>query len=196
MNKFRKNLTHVITYLHQFICQDFQHLPLLRRIQVMRKVGFCCLVFCLGMSHAYSSSISGKVIEVIDGNTLVVRAEEETYTIVFHLIDSPDPGQPYAGAAQEYLQKKLLKKQVTVHLVGKDRRGNYLGVIFLRNSVDVRHDLISRGLAWVEEGCTDPQLFTLQEQARQQRIGLWREDNPTPPWVYRRLQSMMTPKSS
>ncbi|MCX7638469.1 MAG: thermonuclease family protein [Cyclobacteriaceae bacterium] len=71
--------------------------------------------------------ITGKVATVVDGNTLVVISEGDTYQVVLHDVDSPEPGQPYAEEARMHLEKILLNKNITVELTGKDRHGNYLG---------------------------------------------------------------------
>ncbi|MDW8331239.1 MAG: thermonuclease family protein [Cyclobacteriaceae bacterium] len=140
--------------------------------------------------------ITGKVATVVDGNTLVVISEGDTYQVVLHDVDSPEPGQPYAEEARMHLEKILLNKNITVELTGKDRHGNYLGVVYIHASIDLRHELVQKGLAWASEKCSHPELLKLQERAQQAKAGLWSEDSPTPPWVFRRQQSMLTVKGS
>jgi len=40
------------------------------------------------------------------------------------------------------------------------------------------------------------ELESIKEKAKEKGKGLWKEQDPTPPWIYRRQQSMMQPKSS
>lgn len=143
-----------------------------------------------------ANPITGKVITVIDGNTVVVMSGPERYQVVLQDVDSPEPGQPFAQEAKLYLEKILLNKNITLELTGKDRWGNYIGMVYIHASTDMRHELVRNGLAWVTERCTQPELLQLQELARQSKIGLWAEQAPTPPWVFRRQQSMMTVKGS
>lgn len=140
--------------------------------------------------------ITGKVVTVIDGNTVVVLSGSETYQVVLRDVDSPEPGQPFAEEAKTHLQKVLLNKNVMLELSGKDRWGNYIGVVYVNASTDLRHELVRRGFAWISEKCTDEELAGLQEHARQNRAGLWADESPLPPWVFRRQQSMMTVKGS
>jgi endonuclease YncB( thermonuclease family) len=139
----------------------------------------------------------GKVRDVIDGNTLmIVTFENEEYKVLLHGIDSPDPGQEYAAQAKTLLEKLLLNKSVTITMKGKDRLGNRLGEIHVDGAVDARHELVKAGLAWTSEKSPNPELEQLKEEARRNNIGLWKDENPTPPWVYRRQQSMLEAKSS
>ena len=140
-----------------------------------------------------ANTVRGKVVSVVDGNTLeVISAEEETYRIVLVGIDCPEKGQPYAEEAKAFLEASILKKSIDVKLVGKDRWGNYLGEIM--TEVEVGAELVKRGLAWCHEKNVPESLKDLEQQAREQRIGLWQEENPTAPWIYRRQQSMLQPK--
>lgn len=142
-----------------------------------------------------ANTVRGKVVSVVDGNTLeVISTEQETYRIVLAGIDCPEEGQPYAEQAKKFLEESLLRKSVDVKLLGKDRWGNYLGEIMI-TKVEVNTELVKRGLAWCNEKNTPENLKALEQQAREQRIGLWQEENPTAPWIYRRQQSMLQPKS-
>jgi endonuclease YncB( thermonuclease family) len=161
----------------------------------MKTTGLGCMMLVAAMVSA-ANTITGKVVEVIDGNTLMVRAGAEQYRLVLLDIDCPDQGQAYAEAAAQHTRKALQGKTVTVTLAGKDRWGNYTGMVYLKSGKDFRHELVSLGMAWVSEKCTEAQLHTLQQQAQKEKRGLWADESPTPPWVYRRQQSMMTPKSS
>lgn len=140
--------------------------------------------------------ISGKVERVVDGNTLeVTTAKEGSYRIVLKGIDCPELGQEYGLAAKQLLEKWLLHRDVVVHLSGKDRQKNYIGIVLLEDNLDVRMALLAHGLAWTSEKDAEPDLETIRIQAAAERKGLWAQNDPTPPWIYRRLQSMSAPKS-
>ncbi|GEM_PF-1303255 len=144
-----------------------------------------------------TDELLGTVSEVVDGNTILVKTREgEEYKVVMHGIDSPEPGQRYADQSKELLKKLLLKKDVTITLHSRDRHGNRIGTIAVEGSPDPRHELLKSGLAWPAERHNEPELEALKEEARQKNIGIWEEENPTPPWTFRRQQSMMDAKSS
>lgn len=140
--------------------------------------------------------IHAMVREVIDGNTIMIESwDHEMYKILLHGIDSPEPGQEYATQSKRMLEQLLLKKPVTIIIHGKDRHGNRLGEITIEGAPDPQHELVKAGLAWTSEKSTDPVLEALKEEARQKNIGLWKESDPTPPWVFRRQQTMSEAKS-
>jgi len=142
-------------------------------------------------------TVTGKVTAVIDGNTLEVTADNnEIHKVMLAGIDCPEITQEFGEQARQYLEKLTLNKKVTVNFTGKDRWGNYLGIVLVKGSVDPRVDLLKEGLAWTAERNPDPEFEAHRARAQEKGKGLWKDNNPTPPWTYRREQSMMEAKSS
>jgi endonuclease YncB( thermonuclease family) len=140
--------------------------------------------------------LNGKVTSVIDGNTLeVTTGFNETYRIVLAGIDCPELGQEFGEEAKQHLEKLILSKEIVLEMKGKDRWGNYLAIVFA-GDVDLRVDLLTHGLAWTAEKGAVPALKDIENRARSRNIGLWQQEEPTPPWVYRRQQSMLVAKGS
>jgi len=140
--------------------------------------------------------IHAMVREVIDGNTIMIETwDHENHKILLHGIDSPEPGQDYSVESKQMLESLLLKKSVTITIHGKDRHGNRLGEIHIDGAPNPQRELVKAGLAWTTEKAVDPELEALKEEARQKYAGLWQDPNPTPPWVYRRQQTMAEAKS-
>lgn len=162
----------------------------------MKKISAGLLV-CCALSGAFANdSMPGKVVSVVDGNTIEMHgSDQEKYIIVLAGIDSPELTQAYGDEAKRYLEKLLLQKEVTVHFQGKDRKGNYLAVV-LKGKMDARVELLKEGLAWTAEKDPLPDLEAHRTTAQEKGRGLWKEENPTPPWIHRRQQSTMQPKSS
>lgn len=144
------------------------------------------------ISYLPDQVITAKVIAVIDGNTiLVATSDNQEYLIILDGIDCPEFGQEFAEEAQAYTKKMLLRKKVTITIVGKDRKGNRLGIIQFKGGI-FNHYLVREGLAWSRN---DQESGILQEEAQVRKVGIWSQENPTPPWIFRRKQSMMAPKS-
>jgi len=143
-----------------------------------------------------AQGLNGKVTEVIDGNTIEMIADDnESYKILLYGIDCPELSQPFGDKAQSFLQKKIINKNVNVQLQGKDRWGNRFGIVLIEGKKDPRYDLLEAGLAWTAERNPIEELETIKENARTKNKGLWQEQEPTPPWVYRRQQTMIEAKS-
>jgi micrococcal nuclease len=162
----------------------------------MKSIVFAILGLLLSSMVWAREVISGKVLTVIDGNTLeVTTTENETYKILLFGIDSPELGQEFGEKAKRYLEKLILDKNVSVEIQGKDRLGNRLGIILIEGE-DPRMQLLQEGLAWTSERQPIQEFETIKEKAREKGKGLWKEQEPTPPWVYRRQQTMTQFKSS
>lgn len=144
-----------------------------------------------------ANEIAGKVISVIDGNTFELKTDDnEVYEIILYGIDCPELGQPFSGEAKSQLEKLILKKAITVTIQGKNRYGIRMGFFLIKNGVDPRNVLLENGLAWTAERNAIQTLEELRIKALSEKVGIWKEDAPVPPWIYRRTQSMLLPKSS
>jgi micrococcal nuclease len=164
----------------------------------MMKISILGVSFLLvsGVSFA-NGAFDGKVTSVIDGNTIeVTNNEKETVRIVLAGIDSPELSQEFGEEAKLYLEKLVLKKEVTVQIEGKDRKGTPLGVVWVKGKLDARIELLKEGLAWTAEKNPSPELEIHRTSAQEKGKGLWKHSEPTPPWIYRRQQSMLQAKSS
>ena len=150
------------------------------------------LSFGLGASEI----IAGKVVTVIDGNTLeIFTSENETYKILLYGIDSPELDQEYGEKAKRFLEKLTLNKSINVEIQGKDRLGNRLGIVMI-DGEDPREKLLEEGLAWTAERNPIVEFENIKEKSREKGKGLWKEKDPTPPWIFRRQQTLTQFKTS
>ena len=93
--------------------------------------------------------LKGKVVNVIDGNTFEMIAEDnETYKVMLFGVDSPELEQEYGDKAKNLLEKLLLNKTITAKIQGKDRKGIRLGITVAEGAADPRIELLEAGLAW------------------------------------------------
>jgi endonuclease YncB( thermonuclease family) len=149
----------------------------------------CALAIVVLSGPAMAFVVKGKVIAVIDGNTFKVRGDDnQVHNILLMGIDSPELGQEFGLEAKKYLQKLILGKTVTMNFTGEDSQGNPLVIVKINGSRDPRIELLKEGLAWTT-GINPPQyLEQYREMAQLRNKGLWQQNNPTPPWVYRQEQ--------
>lgn len=134
---------------------------------------------------------------VLDGNTIeVASVDGDSYKILLFGIDCPELEQEYGEKAKKLLEKMVLNRDVTIEIQGKDRWGNRLGVVSFPGEADPRLELLRQGLAWTAERNPIPELEAVRAAAQQDSKGLWKDDNPTPPWIFRRQQTLTQFKSS
>ena len=145
-------------------------------------VGLSLVVLCVG----FARTLTGTVVGVTDGDTVVVRAGEETLTVRLHGIDAPEAKQPFGARAKQELSELVFKKAVRVEIMSRDRYGRQVGRVFV-GKTDVNLELVRRGLAWWyrEYARGDRELAEAEAEARADRRGLWSDPEPMPPWQTR-----------
>jgi len=165
---------------------------------MIKNCTICLWFFIAGLTVSANAAveISGKVISVIDGNTLeFLSLDNETFKLVLAGIDCPELKQEFGEEAKLFLDKLIVGKEAIVIIEGKDRLGNRVGSLRLSNNKDPRLDLLEKGLAWTVEKNPNPAFEEIKEEAKKRTKGLWKQENPVAPWVYRRQQTMLTAKS-
>ena len=131
----------------------------------------------------------GRVVTIIDGDSLVVEQGGEKKTIRLYGVDSPEWDQPFAMLAKKYLERTALNQNVIVNPLDKDRYKRSIALVYLHN-MSLNKELVVRGYAWVhryyckKKVCHEWRL--LEKKARKNKRGLWQEENPTPPWKWKR----------
>ena len=163
----------------------------------MRKKLVVIMMLMMSSVIALPQEWSAKVIKVIDGNTLeILTSENETYKVLLKEIDCPEIEQQFGPEAKKLTEKILLKKKVTVVVNGKDRWGTRLVSITLSNGKDINQELLKKGYAWHNAKLSsNSTLKSLETNAKENKIGLWENEDPTPPWIFRRQQTMKVAKS-
>jgi len=155
------------------------------------------LIFSFVTCLAMASDIKGKVVDVLDGNTLqVLGTDGKTYNILLAGIDCPELNQAFGEEAKACLSKLTLGKKVEVKILGNDRLGNAVAELLVNGKKDPRVQLLNEGLAWTSENTPKQNLECMRVAAQSKKKGLWKQDSPTPPWVYRREHSMTEGKTS
>lgn len=150
----------------------------------------------LAASPAAAETLRGMVKAVHDGDTVVlVGRGTGRVTIRLYGIDAPEtrkpdnPGQPFGSQAKRILMFKVLGKEITVEVKDRDQYGRTVGVLQLAGR-DINAEMVSEGMAWAYRqylaGPYASRYIGLEDQARRQRRGIWRDSNPQPPWEFRR----------
>ncbi|MBM0637358.1 thermonuclease family protein [Campylobacter sp. VicNov18] len=161
----------------------------LRRLLSDPKKFFSLLIFVLVIAFvqnfiAQNSSFEGKVIRVIDGDTIELSYGDKITRVRFFGIDAPELKQSFGPQSKEALSKILKGKQVQVIYKNKDVYGRIVAIVKL-NDLDVNRFLVSKGYAWADIYYNEVYIKE-QEYARKNRLGLWKESNPIEPYKWRK----------
>ena len=151
-------------------------------------------VFCLLSRGLCAQEFKARVIDVAEGDTITVlkparSAEEDPQAIKIRLfgIDCPEKSQAFASNAKRLTSKLCFDKTVTVKSKGQDRWT--IAEVILPDGKNLGHELLRAGLAWrYAKHSNDATLARLQNEAREAKLGLWANNNATPPWEFRKKQ--------
>lgn len=145
------------------------------------------LIIC---TPSYADQYEGRVIKVIDGDTIWVKTNNKHIKIRLSYIDAPELKQTYGVRSKNFLTNLILDKNVQINANKKDRYNRHLGEVYIHNvdeSVFVNAKMLKSGNAWIYLKHRDNSyLKNLENYARIKKIGLWSEETPVEPWIYRR----------
>jgi micrococcal nuclease len=151
----------------------------------MKVLEFLIVLFISSICSAeYLDNLSIK--KIIDGDTVHVFHQNETYKVRLIEIDAPERNQPYGRDSTDYLKFLLKEGRVDVEISGTDRYGRKLGRLYWKGK-DINREMVTAGYAWVyDDYVKDKSFYENQSEARELRKGLWKDSNSIPPWEWRK----------
>ena len=107
-------------------------------------------------------------------------------------IDAPELHQAFGRRSRESLASMCAGQSAHVAEQGKDRYRRVLGRVSC-GSYEANGEQVRRGFAWVfvRYAPKGSPLYAMETQARAQRVGLWADSRPVPPWQWRAAQRRM-----
>jgi len=152
---------------------------------------FAVLLALVG--NAPAETLSGRVVRVIDGDTLVLLVSGNVQErIRLTGIDCPERGQAFGTKAKDALSERVAGKTVSIEWNKRDRYKRIVGKV-LDGEGDANIALVRTGMCWWyrkyvgEQTPADRVLYEdAEEKARREKAGLWRDPHPIPPWEWRK----------
>ena len=134
------------------------------------------------------ADFTGIVVGVADGDTITVLRDHEQVRVRLAEIDAPEKAQPFGKQSKQILVTLVNGKEVRVVEQGQDRYKRTVGRVY-QDELDVGAEQVKKGMAWVYlKYSNDETLLPIEKEAKEQKLGLWADDDPTPPWVWRRAK--------
>ena len=154
-----------------------------------------CLLFTAPASFLCSASVAfawqGKVVAVAEADSLFVMHETKRERIDLYGIDCPEKRQNFGDVSKTFTMSRLQGKVVDVEPIGKNRYGQPTAIVTVNGRI-MNVELLKSGLAWVHsQSCTRPECKEwkeIQRTAKREKVGLWSEVNPIPPWEFRKAK--------
>jgi endonuclease YncB( thermonuclease family) len=145
-------------------------------------------------SFAAKTTLQGKVMQVKDGDTVVISPIDGGQFFICRLygIDSPESygkeSQAYGEESKKELKSLILGQTVEVTTTG-DKTYNRDVCIIKKDGIDINLEMIKRGATWAYRKYLKPpyasEYIQAETGARNEKVGLWQESNPEPPWDFR-----------
>lgn len=104
--------------------------------------------------------IQGKVIRVLDGDTIEVlqdKQDKKPVRIRLANIDAPEKKQAFGRWSANQLKALLAAQPVTVTYTQRDRYGRIIGRVFTTKGTDASRFMVKSGAAWVHSKRTRKQ---------------------------------------
>ncbi|MWN05568.1 thermonuclease family protein [Gilliamella sp. Pas-s95] len=153
----------------------------------LKRLFVCIILFCFSNTLVYAD-FSGKVVKVIDGDTVdILTVKKQKVRVRLLDIDAPESGQAYGNASRKYLASLIAGKNVFVKENQKDVYTRTLGTIFL-NKVNINAKMVENGYAWAyryHNVANNKIMVKLEIDAKQNKKGLWKDKHPIAPWDFR-----------
>ena len=135
------------------------------------------------------SAFTGKVVAVLDGDSLMVLDGRQQVEVRLHGVDAPEGGQAYGNVCKRTLSNLVFGRTAAVQVIEIDRFKRSVSRVTV-DGRDVGLEMIRAGCAWhYRQYSNDASYAAAEEEARRARRGLWQDAKPVPPWTYRRLRN-------
>ncbi|MGB9180841.1 MAG: thermonuclease family protein [Pyrinomonadaceae bacterium] len=145
---------------------------------------------------ANASGLQAKVVEILDGDTILVQNVNRQLKIKFRGVDAPEKDQPYGDVARQHLSDLVLGKIVLVDFSAIGNEKDLVAKVYL-DKMDVGQQVIRDGVAWFDKedgrelSAPERNMYAQSEEAaRSERRGIWQDAQPTPPWEWRQRATL------
>lgn len=148
------------------------------------------LIMCLLLLLGGGVFLRGRVISVADGDTLTVFTLDGGLTEVrLYGVDCPEFRQRGGEEADAATRALVFLEDIRLEVLDTDRYGRSVALVFLPDGRILNEEMVRQGRAWVYTAyCEHPRCTSwkaLEQTARAEGRGLWRDRNPQPPWKWR-----------
>lgn len=138
---------------------------------------------------ADSGLLHGRVLRIVDGDTIDVRLDSGRIRVRLQGIDAPEHDQPGGREATQFLRQHLNDRDVQLEPVSQDQYGRLVAIVH-SGGMNLNRELVRAGHAWAYRRYMrrgERELCRLEHEARQSGRGLWQGPSAPAraPWEHR-----------
>lgn len=156
----------------------------LAALMIALAISFLCV------NEGRAASLSGKVVDVDEGDLFTVYNLNRPVKIRLLGVDAPELSQEFGDVAAQHLRALLLDKSVTVEYWGLGQKNCLIGKVTL-DGRDIGAQMIRDGVAWFDSNnkgtlsATDCEVYEESQRAAQaEKRGLWDSGSAVAPWEF------------
>ncbi len=124
-----------------------------------------------------------KVVDVYDGDTLILSDEGRAEIIQLFGVDCPEKEQPFGLRATDYSRNMVSGKNISIVIVDVKR---YPRCVVYVGDMCLNEELLRAGYAWHDRRySSDEKWAYIERSAIEQKKGLWSQEGSIPPWDFR-----------
>jgi len=150
----------------------------------------CALLIALPV---YAETVTGRVVAIADGDTItLLDTNKVQHRIRLAGIDAPEKSQAFGNVSRQHMAELAFNQQAVADCYKIDRYDRRVCTVYV-DGKDVGLAQLDAGLAWWYRKYANEQppqerltYETAETKAYVDRIGLWQERNPMPPWNWRK----------
>jgi len=145
------------------------------------------VLFLASFSLAAEAWVKGIAQDIYDGDTFKLNENGQIIKIRMFGIDAPEANQEHGKKAGDALRTLIDGKEIRIRIENKDRYGRTVGEPWLGDSINVSLWMIKNGHGWWYKSYSKKRtdFEAAEAEAKEKKLGLWAQENPTAPWDFR-----------
>lgn len=157
------------------------------------------MIALLTLATLPTAEAAGRVVKIIDGDTLDFLEGTKLQRVRLVDIDAPEKNQPFGNKAKQYLSGIVINADaVAVRSIGTDNYGRTLGQVYVKRCAPTcltylaNEEMVKNGFAWAyrfKGKASSSTMEKIEAEAKSKKLGLWSDKSPVEPWKWRREHS-------
>lgn len=134
---------------------------------------------------------SGRIGRIWGGDNFEIVDNGKLHYAFIRGIDCPEPGQPFYEESKLKLRELCRQRIATIEVVGRDEWKREVCELTVKETstgetIEPAFELLKCGLAWFDhsDGVWAEAYRQAEQEAKESKVGIWSQPNPTPPWEY------------
>lgn len=153
----------------------------------MRFIYFLLVALIILIFLSFKAHAAPVITYYYDGDTVKIVDNLTEYKLRITDIDAPERNQTYGKKSRRALRQLCDNTNIQVIIKGVDKYQRHLGELIC-NQQDVSAYMLNNGHAWFNKRYSNKaELAQAEKHARIKKLGLWQDEKPMAPWVWRHL---------